>query len=218
MGRGEHERHEVGRLLERLEERVPGVLRDLVGLVEDVDLAPKVGRGVIDPLAELADRVDAAVRRGVDLDEVERPALADRDAGLAGVAGIAVLEVRAVERLGEDPRERGLAGAARPDEEDRVRDPAGADGVPEGFDDGLLADDLGEGLGSPASVERLVRCGRAWARRVTGSCSIAGGRRKRIAVHPPSICGVSRPPRGAARTRPFRGTRRGSLSAASFRT
>ena len=44
LGRGEHEVDEVGRLLERLQEGVPGVLRDLVGLVEDVDLASEVGR------------------------------------------------------------------------------------------------------------------------------------------------------------------------------
>ena len=124
VGRGEHEDDELGRLLERLEEGVPGVLRDLVGLVEDVDLAAQVGRGVVDALAELADGVDPAVRGGIDLEEVHRPALADRDARRAGVARVAVLEVRAVERLGEDPGQRGLAGAARPDEEDRVRRPA----------------------------------------------------------------------------------------------
>ena len=71
--------------------------------------------------------------------------------------GVAVLEVRAVERLGQDPGERGLARAARPDEQDGVADPVGPDGVAEGLDDGLLADDLGEGLGAPAPVERLVR-------------------------------------------------------------
>ena len=80
MGRGEHERDELGRLLERLEERVPGVPRDLVRLVEDVDLALEVGRRVGEPLAQLPHRLDAAVGRRVDLDQVERPALADRDA------------------------------------------------------------------------------------------------------------------------------------------
>ena len=54
--RREHERDELGRLLERLEERVPGVPRDLVRLVEDVDLAPQVGRRVVEPVAELAHR------------------------------------------------------------------------------------------------------------------------------------------------------------------
>ena len=157
MGRGEDEDDEVRRLLERLQERVPGVLRDLVGLVEDVDLPSQVRRGVVDPVAELPDVRDAAVARGVDLDEVHRPALADRDARLAPVARVAVLEVRAVDGLGEDPGERRLARPARADEEDRVGDPAGADGVPQRLDDGGLPDDLAEGLRPPPAVERLVR-------------------------------------------------------------
>ena len=164
MGRGEHEGDELGRLLERLEERVPGVLRDLVRLVEDVDLAAEVGRGVVDPLAELADVADAAVGRRVDLDQVEGPALADRDARRARVARVAVAQVRAVEGLGEDPGERRLAGPARPDEEDRVRDAVGANRVAEGLDDRPLADDLREGLGAPAAIEGLVRRGGALRR------------------------------------------------------
>ena len=67
------------------------------------------------------------------------------------------LQVRAVERLGEDPGERRLAGAARPDEQDRVRDPSGRDRVAERRDDRLLPDDLRERLGPPAAVEGLVR-------------------------------------------------------------
>ena len=159
MGRREHEDDELGRLLERLQEGVPGVLRDLVGLVEDVDLASKVGRGVVDPLAQVTDGVDPAVRGGIDLDQVHRPALADRRAGLAGIARIAVLEVRAVDRFREDPREARLARAPRPHEQDRVRNAVRPDGVAEGLDDGLLPDDLGERLGSPAAIDRLMRLG-----------------------------------------------------------
>ena len=160
LGRGEHEHDEVGRLLERLEQGVPGVARDLVRLVEDVDLAPELAGRVRQPLAQVPDGVDAAVARGVDLDEVERGALPDRDARRAAVAGVAVLQVGAVDRLGEDPGERGLAGAARPDEQDRVADPVRAHGVAQRLDDRVLADDLGEGLGAPAAIERLVRDGR----------------------------------------------------------
>ena len=152
---------EVGRLLERLEERVPGVAGDLVGLVEDVDLAPEVAGRIGEPVAQLADLVDAAVGGGVDLEDVEGRPLADRDAGLADVARVAVLEVRAVDGLGEDPGQRRLAGPARTDEQDRVGDAVGPDGVAQRLDDRLLADDLAEGLGAPASVERLVRGGRA---------------------------------------------------------
>ena len=160
LGRGEHEDDEIGRLLDRLEERVPGVLGDLVRLVEDVDLAPELAGRVRQALAQVADVVDAAVAGGVDLDQVEGRALPDRDARRAGVARVAVLEVRAVDGLGQDPGERGLARPARPDEQDGVADPIGSDGVAQRLDDGFLADDLAEGLGTPAAVESLVRDGR----------------------------------------------------------
>ena len=181
LGRGEHEDDEVGRLLERLQQRVPGVLGDLVRLVEDVDLAPELAGRIRQALAQVADVVDAAVAGGVDLDEVERRALADRDARRAAVAGVAVLEVRAVDRLGEDPGERGLAGAARPDEQDRVADPVGPDGVAQRLDDGFLADDLAERLGAPAAIEGLVRDGRA-----SRPPPVWADARSRSAVHPPS--------------------------------
>ncbi len=157
VGGREHERDELGRLLERLEERVPRVARDLVRLVEDVDLAPQVRRRVVEAVAELAHVVDAAVGRGVDLDQVQGASLADGDARRADVARVRVrAEVRAVERLGQDPRERRLAGAAGPGEQDRVRDVTGGDRVPERRDHRLLADDLGERLRPPAAVEGLV--------------------------------------------------------------
>ncbi len=73
----------VGRLLERLQQRVRGVGRERVGLVEDVDLAA-AERGLDrDALADLADVVDAAVGRGVELDHVQRGRVVDRAARLA---------------------------------------------------------------------------------------------------------------------------------------
>ncbi len=105
VGRGEHEGDELGWFFERLEEGVPGVPCDLVRLVEDVDLSPQVGRRVVDPLAKLPDIADPSVGCRVDLDQIERPALADGDARGAGVAWVPVTQVGAVERLGEDPGE-----------------------------------------------------------------------------------------------------------------
>jgi hypothetical protein len=177
MGRGEHEGDEVGWLLERLQEGVPGVLRDLVSLVEDVDLAAQVGRAVLDPLAQVPDGVDPAVARRVDLDEIEGSPLTDRDTRLAPVARIAVLEIRAVQGLGKDAGEGRLAGPARSDEKDGVRDAVRADGVPERLDDRRLADDLREGLGAPAAIERLVRRRRGLGRRHdVRRCGLGSGR------------------------------------------
>ena len=76
----EHEDDEVGWLLERLEEGIPGVLRDLVRLIEDVDLPSELPRRVGQALAQASDLVDAAVAGCVDLDHVERRALPDRNA------------------------------------------------------------------------------------------------------------------------------------------
>ena len=78
LGGGEDEDGVRRRLLERLEEGVPGLLGQHVGLVEDVDLPAAAGRRVGDPLAQVADVVDRAVGGGVHLDHVDRGAGGDR--------------------------------------------------------------------------------------------------------------------------------------------
>ena len=75
-----------GRLLERLQERVPGRVREHVRLVEDVDAAAAAHRRERDVLAQLADVVDGVVRGRVHLDHVERRALR-RIATHAGSSG-----------------------------------------------------------------------------------------------------------------------------------
>jgi hypothetical protein len=95
---------------------------------------------------------------GVDLDDVHGPTLADRDARLAGVTRLAIVAaVGAVDGLGQDARGGCLARAARPHEQIGVGDAVGHDRVTQGRDDGILAQDLPEALGSPAAIERLVR-------------------------------------------------------------
>ncbi len=107
--------------LEGLEEDVPALL-DALDLVDDEDLVAQVGGARVDARQELAHVVDLVVRRGVELDDVEGTALADGDAAGAGVAGLAVAQVGAVDGLGHDARHRGLARAARSDEEEAMAD------------------------------------------------------------------------------------------------
>ena len=152
---------EVGRLLERLEQGVPGVLRDLVRLVEDVDLA-----------AELARRVRRAARAGrgrrrcrgcsaasistrssvvpsrmaTHEGQASQASPSWRSVQLSALARIRASDVLPVPR---GPTKR-MACATRP----------GPDGVAERLDDGLLADDLAERLGAPAAVDGLMRNGR----------------------------------------------------------
>ena len=68
--------------------------------------------------------------------------------------GSTVGPVHAVQAGGEDLRHRGLAGAARADEQVGVVDPVARDGVGQRAHDVLLADHLGEGPRAVAAVER----------------------------------------------------------------
>ena len=126
LGRREDEQGVLGRLLERLQDRVEGARREHVHLVEDVDLLLGALRRDADRLAQLAHVVDAVVARGVDLDDVDRAAVVERRARLARAArlGVGPLGERrlAVDGLGEDARRRRLADAARAREEVRVRE------------------------------------------------------------------------------------------------
>ena len=177
----EDEEHSVGRLFEGLEEDVPALL-DALDLVDDEDLALQVRRGRVDARQQLAHVVDAVVGGRVQLDHVEGTALADRHAVDAGVVRLAVDQVEAVDGLGEDARGRGLACAARPDEEEAVAEPVEPDGVAQRLHDRPLADDLAERLGPETAVDGLVLgrigegLGHGWSVRRRGFAAVAGAR------------------------------------------
>ena len=154
LGRGEHEDGVRRRLLERLEKRVPCLGGEHVRLVEDVDLVAPGDRRVDDALAQVADVVDGVVGGGVHLDDVQRVRRGDRDARVAHAAGLDGRPLLAVQAGGEDLRHRGLAGAARADEEVRVVDLVLRDGVAQRAHDVVLTDDVGERPRAMATVER----------------------------------------------------------------
>jgi len=66
-----HENDFVGRLFQKSKQRVRSLVGQHVGFVEDHNfVAPARGR-VADHFAQLADLVDAAIGRCVDLDHIE---------------------------------------------------------------------------------------------------------------------------------------------------
>ena len=80
LGGGQHEPHAGRRLLEDLQQGVERLAGEPLRLVDDVDLLAALHRRGGRLLAEFARVLDAAVGGGVDLDDVEVRALADRDA------------------------------------------------------------------------------------------------------------------------------------------
>jgi hypothetical protein len=117
-----------------------------VHFVDQVDLEAS-DHGLVDRLVEQPrDLVDAAVRRRVELDIVDEAAgvdVAARRADAARLCGDAAVAVGAgaVERLGEDARDRRLADAARSGEEIRVVQPLLRERVGERLDHVRLADE-----------------------------------------------------------------------------
>ena len=144
------------RLLENLQQRIERRGREHVHLVDDVHALFQHRRGIDRLLAQGADVVDAVVRRGVELRNIEQRPLVDPTAGLALVARLTVHRMQAVDRLGEDARAGRLARAARPREEIGVRGAPLLHLPAEGIGDVALADDLGKGFGPPLAVQRLV--------------------------------------------------------------
>jgi hypothetical protein len=170
VGGGQDEDHVSRRLLQRLQQRVGGRRGEHVDLVDDVDLLPP-GSPERGPGHQVTHGLHPVVGCGVELVDVEGRALGDLDARGAHPARLAVFEVGAVQRLGQDAGRRGLARAAWPAEQVGMGHPVIADGVAEGQHHMVLAPDLLEPAGTVAPVERLVRgvvLGRAARSRVWG--------------------------------------------------
>ena len=129
LGRGHDEDDFVGRLFERLQQRVRGFVGEHVRFVEDHDFVAAAGGRVAHHLAQFADLVDAAVGCRVDFDHVEGISEADFAAGIALVARFRGGPLRAVERLGQNARRGRFAHAARAGKNVGMRHAPGLDGV-----------------------------------------------------------------------------------------
>ena len=157
LGRREDEPDADRRLLEHLQQRVERLARQPLRLVDDVDLLAALDRRGGRLLAELARVVDAAVGGRVDLDHVQVLPVPDGHALIARAARLGRGAGLAVDHLGQDPGRRGLAGPARSAEQERVRQPALADGARERPDDVVLTEHLLGALRAVLAVQRLVR-------------------------------------------------------------
>ncbi len=158
VGGGEHEHHPWRRLLEGLEQGVEGGGREHVALVDHVDLPAGLNGGKARAFDQLTDVVHPGVGGGVDLDHIEGRAAGDGAAQLAAAAGFGGGAAcgQAVQRAGQDPGARGLAGAAGAAEQIGGGDPARAQGVAQGRGDRLLAHQLVKALGAVFVVQGLV--------------------------------------------------------------
>jgi len=147
LGGGQDEGHPGRGLLQGLEQGVEGLAGEHVGFVDDEDLVAALDGRVADVLLEAAGVVDAPVGGAVDLDDVRGHARGDLAAVLALVAGLGRGGGLAVQGLGEDPGDGGLAHPAGAAEEVGRSHPAGLGGPGQDGLDRVLPGHLGKGLG-----------------------------------------------------------------------
>lgn len=159
LGGREDELQMLRRLLDHLQQGVEPRRGDHVGLVDDVDLVP-ARRGPEERLLpQVTGVVHTTVRGGVDLDHIDRTRSVARQvtAGPALPARRRRRALLAVQTAREDAGAGRLPTPARPAEQVRVVDPVVPQGLLQGVSDMLLTDDLGEGLGAIAAVQRKGR-------------------------------------------------------------
>ncbi len=161
IGGGQHELEVFRRLLQRLEHGVERRVREHVHFVDHEDLEAPLHRLVDGLLQQPLHLVHAAVGGGIQLGVVRKPAAVDVGTGRAHAAGRgsdAALAVRtlAIERLGQDARDRGFAHAARAGEQVGVVQPLLRERVGERLHHVLLPHHLREGLGTVFAGEHKI--------------------------------------------------------------
>ena len=118
LSRCHHENDVRRRLFQRLEQRVESGFGNLVSLVENVNLVAIARRRIARGIAQLANLINAAIRGRVNLDHIDRVALANFDAGIAYATRLRRGTFRrpdcvaAVQRHGHDARNGGFSDPA----------------------------------------------------------------------------------------------------------
>src|ERR1017187_4046012 len=152
----------AGGLFQGLEQRIEGGVRNLVRLVENVNLEPVARRTIARGFTQLANLIDATVGGRVDLDHVHRVAGADFDARIANPARLGHWMVlrTAIQRHRQDARDGRLANAAVAAEDVAVGDASLRDGILQRAGHMLLPDPLGELLWTVFARQNLITHGR----------------------------------------------------------
>ena len=121
-------------------------------LVDDIYLIMTGAGGVGCFITQITDIVHAVVGGRVHLHHVQNAAVVDAAADFARTAGVAVVWVQAVDRLGKNFGAGGLAGAAHAGKQIRMAHAPCGDLVFQGGHDGTLAHHILKPLGSPFAV------------------------------------------------------------------
>src|SRR4029077_666736 len=117
--------------------------------VDDVDFEPALRRVVTNVLNDLADLIYAAVRRAIDLPNVQTGPGWALFTVASLIAGVGRRPFLTIERFGEDSGSRRLADAADSGEKIGMRNPVSADRILQRPSDVLRSRDVFKALRAP---------------------------------------------------------------------
>lgn len=169
------------RLFQCFQQRIERRLGKHVHLIDQVHLEATARRRVLRVLDHFAHVVHTGVAGGIDLEQIRETAFIHRRAYGADTARIGRFAALAIQRLGENTRDGGLAHAARTGEEVSVMHATGRERVGERTHHVFLPHQLGELARAPFAREYLIAHGGIpWGDR--GLCQ--GGGLKSAAAKP----------------------------------
>ena len=145
-----------GRLFQRFQQRVEGLVGDLMRFVDDENLVAVPRRAKTDALAQLAHLIDTAVGGGVDFNNVHRATGRDLQATRTDAARGGRWPINAVQTARHDASDGGFPGPALPAENVAVGDPALVNRVIQRGLDVCLTHQLRKRLGSVFPRDDLI--------------------------------------------------------------
>ncbi|KPY82369.1 Uncharacterized protein ALO94_05556 [Pseudomonas syringae pv. spinaceae] len=153
---GQNELDVGRRLFKRLEQGIERVAGEHVHFVDQVDLEASATGRVLHVVQQLAGVFDLGAAGGVDLDQVDKTAFVDLLAHRTGAAGRRGDAGFAVQALGDDPRNGGLADASRTCKQIGVVQALAVQRVDQGLEHMGLADHFAERARTPFTCKNLI--------------------------------------------------------------
>ncbi len=153
---GQQKLHIGGWLFQGFQQRVEAVTGQHVHFIDEIDLEATTGRAVLHVVEQLAGIFHLGAGRRVNFQQIDKVALIDLAAGIADATRMAADPLLAVEALGQNTGDGGLADAAGAAQQIGVMQPSLIQGVGQGSQHMLLTYHLFKRMGAPFTRQNLI--------------------------------------------------------------
>ena len=160
VGGGEQKFHMGRRLFQGLQQGVEGTGGEHVHFVDQIDLEAPAARRVLHVVEQLTGVFDLGAAGRVHFDQIDETPFVDFPTYRAGAARGGADAGLAVQALGDNPRNGGLAHTAGTGEQVGVVQALAVQGVDQGFEHMGLADHFAERARTPFTCKNLITHGK----------------------------------------------------------